>query len=316
MKNILILGGTYFIGKAVVSKFLEKSYTITLLNRGSKKEDLPGVKTLIADRDSQDGMKDALNGKSFDYIVDISGLNKNHTENLLKSIDTTALKQIVFISSSSVYDIENLQAPLKEEYPLSKNIHWGKYGEDKIIAEKAYLDWSKTSAVPVSILRPPYVYGENNYARRESFIFNHIENNRTVIIPDSDNKIQFISANDLAQIVVALIEKDDIKTDVYNVGNKEAISFSDWVKLCAKATGKTVKTVYYPAKGKYQPREYFPFHDYDNVLDVTKINKIHKEESDMLSKLRLCYKWYIENKNAIEFSEQVTKTEDDILSKK
>ncbi len=57
--------------------------------------------------------------------------------------------------------------PFKEDTPLAENKFWGKYGTDKIEAEKALLH-RKPSAY---VLRPPYLYGPMNDLYREAFAF-------------------------------------------------------------------------------------------------------------------------------------------------
>ncbi len=76
--------------------------------------------------------------------------------------------------------------------------------------------FSKTNC-DLIILRPLYVYGEYNYAQRESFIFEHLENNRLIIIPNKGElRLQFIYSTDLANIIVKLL-KVILKKYVYSM---------------------------------------------------------------------------------------------------
>lgn len=105
MKKLLILGGTYFIGRKLVEVVLEHNeYEVYILNRGSRKafED-SRVNYIIADRENPAQMKTALKEYEFDYIIDISCLNKSHADILFDSINKTKLRKAVFLSSSSVY---------------------------------------------------------------------------------------------------------------------------------------------------------------------------------------------------------------------
>ena len=71
--NILILGGTGFIGPFQVRYALERGHTVTLFNRGRTNADLfPEVETLIGDRN---GQLDALRGRSWDVVIDNSRSN-------------------------------------------------------------------------------------------------------------------------------------------------------------------------------------------------------------------------------------------------
>ena len=80
-----------------------------------------------------------------------------------------------------------------------------RYGTDKIAAESALTAFCQKQNIALSILRPPYMYGEYNYVQRESFIFDHLMRNQPILIPAADNRIQFCYTGDLAKIVTTLL---------------------------------------------------------------------------------------------------------------
>ena len=74
---MLILGGTAFLGPAVVRAARAAGYTVTLFNRGRTNPHLfPELEKLRGDRDSGDLA--ALEGRSFDVVVDTSGYVPAH----------------------------------------------------------------------------------------------------------------------------------------------------------------------------------------------------------------------------------------------
>lgn len=314
MKRVLVIGGSYFIGKAITQELQSSGYEVTLLNRGSRM--VAGTKQLSCDRNDPKKMKSALKEKVFDYLVDVSGLNKEQVRILCDALNMQELKSMVFISSSAVYDVEHLKARFREQDRVKKNKFWGRYGTDKIEAERTYCRCMEDNQIPLVILRPPYVYGEENYVQRESFIFEHILQNRPVILPADNKKLQFIYAKDLAVIVRKMLEKESRGSEIYNVGNNEYVTAREWVQLCAQAMGKAVEIVNFDYK-KYgrNVREFFPFHDYDNVLNVDKIQQtdINIEETDMLAGLQNAYQWFLENRLQIPWKEEVKKAETEIL---
>ncbi|NLK96111.1 MAG: NAD-dependent epimerase/dehydratase family protein [Clostridiales bacterium] len=309
MEKVLVLGGSYFIGKKIVEVLLSNKYDVTVLNRGSCL--LDNINQLICNRNNVEEMKSTLLGKEFNYVIDVSGLNKKQSEILCESIDSSKLKKIIFISSSAVYDVDNLSIPYAETDNLRENAYWGEYGTNKIEAENCYLSFSKKKNIDVIILRPPYVYGENNYVQRESFIFDHLLNNKPILIPNTNSKIQFIYAKDLANIIVKIIRDDNLKTEIFNVGNREFVTFEEWIIACSKvASIEPVIIKYDYKKHGYSERDFFPFHDYDNVLDVSKIKKIYPEETDFLLGLKEAYNWYLCEKDNIKFKEEVINNEE------
>lgn len=314
MKRVLVIGGSYFIGKAITKELQGNGYEVTLLNRGSRL--VAGTKQLSCDRNDKKAMKSVLEGKVFDYLVDVSGLNKEQAQILCDTLNMKELKSMVFISSSAVYDVEHLKARFREQDRIKKNKFWGQYGTDKIEAERTYSQRMEERQIPLVILRPPYVYGEENYVQRESFIFEHILQNKPVIVPAANKKLQFIYAKDLAVIVRKMLEKESRGSEIYNVGNNQYVTIKEWVQLCAEAMGKAVEIVNFDYK-KYgrNVREFFPFHDYDNVLNVDKIQQadINIEETDMLAGLQNAYKWFLEQRLEISWKKEVKKAEVEIL---
>src|SRR3954452_24191630 len=97
--QILILGGTQFVGRHTVTAALERGHEITLFNRGRTKPDLfPDLEKLHGDRDGDLG---ALAGRSFDAVVDPSGYVPRVVR---ETLDVLAdVGHYTFVSSISVY---------------------------------------------------------------------------------------------------------------------------------------------------------------------------------------------------------------------
>jgi len=316
-QKVLIMGGSYFIGKRIVEAFLEHDDSVYILNRGSRLPEDERIVQLFSDRNDEGQMKKILTGLSFDVVVDVSGLNQTQAKILCESLDTSSLKKVIFISSSAVYDVENLQAPFTENDPLKENHYWTTYGQDKIEAEQYYINYFfNQHTSELIILRPPYVYGENNYAKRESFIFEHLDHQKPIIIPSSNPKLQFIYTADLAHIVLNLISCDLEKLSIFNVGNQQAVTTREWIDACAKVANQSAHIIEYNyQQDKRSIRDFFPFYDYDNVLDVTKIKQLIPIETDFEAGLKQAYNWYLENKNDIAFKEDVARNEVMILER-
>ena len=315
IKQVLVMGGSYFIGKKIVEVLLDKGYVVYTLNRGSKENNDKRVINLKCDRNDSEQMNTILGKYLFDIVIDVSGLNESQVEVLYNSLNKDKLKKVIFISSSAVYDVENFTIPYSEETPLKENKYWTSYGLNKIEAEELLIEKFKNTQTDLIILRPPYVYGENNYAQRESFIFEHICNNKPVIIPNNGSTyLQFIYTTDLANIVLNLLNTTLDKVSIFNVGNKKAITIKEWIECCADIVGKEVKIIEYDYNNyNRQERDFFPFFNYDNVLDISKINKLYNTETDFKIGLKNSFEWYCNNVDTILLKENVTVNEENIL---
>ena len=69
--NLLILGGTVFLGRHTVEAALARGHEVTLFNRGQHGPELfPDVEKL---RGNRDGDLSALEGRRWDAVIDPSG---------------------------------------------------------------------------------------------------------------------------------------------------------------------------------------------------------------------------------------------------
>ncbi|HZT56228.1 MAG TPA: NAD-dependent epimerase/dehydratase family protein, partial [Burkholderiaceae bacterium] len=99
--KILILGGTSFLGPQFVRAALAKGHTVSLFNRGKTNSKLfPDLEKLVGDRDTGD-LK-ALEGRSFDAVVDTSGYVPAHVAATAK-LFADKCRHYTFISSISVF---------------------------------------------------------------------------------------------------------------------------------------------------------------------------------------------------------------------
>ena len=138
---------------------------------------------------------------------------------------------------------------------------------------------------------------------------------KPVVIPASNPKLQFIYTEDLAAIVDFLLHTDTGQNCVLKVGNKEAVTSREWVEACAKVAGKLpqVMEVDYETLGR-NVRDFYPFFDYDNVLEVSKINEIIKKETAFEEGLKKSFVWFLENRENIMFKENVDKNLYEIIA--
>lgn len=98
--NILILGGTVFLGRHLVETALGSGHRVTLFNRGSRPHLFPQVETLRGDR--LKGDLQSLRGRRWDAVIDTNGyvprIVRASAEALKDAVDC-----YVFVSSISVY---------------------------------------------------------------------------------------------------------------------------------------------------------------------------------------------------------------------
>lgn len=286
--KILIIGGTTFVSKYVAQHFVEKGNDVTVINRGSR-EQVKGVTLIQRDRTQ---LGDSLRGKHFDLILDITAYTKEHVQKLVES--GVLFDDYIFISSSAVYPETNSQ-PFSEEQPCGYNSVWGDYGKNKLEAEQ-YLQENVKNAY---ILRPPYFYGIYENLYREAFVFDCAMLDRPFNIPQNgDMKLQFFNVCDLCRFIETLIEKHP-KNHIFNVGNKDIVTTKEWVQLCYKLVGKDAELI--NVDKSVSQREYFCFHNYEYVLDVSKQDELMPDTISLAQGLKEEFEWYKDNLDSVYY---------------
>ena len=178
VKKVLVTGGTVFVSRYIAEYYVSKGYDVYVLNRNTRKQS-EGVTLIEADRHN---IGEKLRNLCFDIVID-TAYNAKDVELLLDSLGNC--KEYILISSSAVYP-EYAPQPFKETTDVAVNRFWGKYGTDKIEAEKELLQ-RKPDAY---IVRPPYLYGAMNNVYREAFVFDCALADRIFYLPqDGDMKL-------------------------------------------------------------------------------------------------------------------------------
>lgn len=284
--KILVCGGTVFASKYAAKYFRDKGNEVYVLNRNTRAQ-LEGVKLIEGDRHSLDNR---LKEHHFDAVLDVTSYNQYDIECLLGSLGS--FDNYIMVSSSAVYP-ENLKMPFKESDRCGANIYWGDYGTNKIEAEKYLLD-----KVPNAyVIRPPYLYGEMNNLYREAFVFDCAEADGHFYVPgNGEMKLQFFDIEDMCRFMEILLQKQPNQR-VFNVGNSEAVTVSEWVTLCYEVLGK--KPHFKRVDGEIPQRSYFPFYDYEYALDVSAQMSLMPDIKPMEKGLCESYEWYRNNRSAV-----------------
>lgn len=233
--NILILGGTLFLGRALAAAALERGHEVTLFNRGRHApEPFPGVETLIGDRD---GQLDALRGRTWDAVIDTSGyvprLVRASAELLAASVE-----RYVFISSVSVY--ADLSRPVDEGSPTAtmpdeslEEVTGSSYGPLKALSERALEETLPGRAL---IIRPGLIVGPYDPTVRFSYWTARIARGGEVLAPgDPGTPVQLIDVRDLAGWTIRMIEAGGL--GVFNASGSSRLTMGELLETCRSASG-------------------------------------------------------------------------------
>lgn len=238
--NLLILGGTGFLGPHVVEHALGRGHAVTLFNRGRTNPQLfPDVPQLRGDRDPRigDGLR-ALEGTRWDGVIDTSGYVPRIVGASARLL-AEAAGHYVFVSTISVYDgyptagMDESAAIARIEEEASEDVSRF-YGPLKALCERA-----AESAMPgrVSSIRPGLIVGPLDPTDRFTYWPVRIAQGGEVLAPGSpDDPVQYIDARDLAAFIIRAIERRT--TGVFNVtGPVRPTNIAELLYGCKAVTG-------------------------------------------------------------------------------
>ena len=215
--NILIIGGSRFVGPLAVSKLLTKGHNITLFNRGRIKFNYDkNVKFIQGDRKNGFNIKD-----HFDIVIDTCAFVGQHTEKVINELNFDYY--LNFGTAASYKKTENF--PLTENSEIGDWPLWGSYNKGKVECEKIL----EESKIKYATIRPVYILGKNNFVDREHFIYSKIKVHKPLILPGNGQaKVQFVFAQDVANSIVLLAEKKI--QGAFNCCGDEVITLKDLVE--------------------------------------------------------------------------------------
>ncbi len=252
----LVTGARGFIGSFLVEELVNRGMEVRCLLRKKKSGSggwLDDQNIMVYEGDITDCATLADAVKDVDYAFHLAGLTKavnnseferinvNGTMNLLEAIQNInpKLKKVVFVSSLAAAGPAQSKQPLTENdtaRPISN------YGKSKLRAEEAVLNY--TNDIPISIVRPPSVFGPRD---KDMFnIFKFTKHGWRIILSGRSRFASVIYVKDLVRGLILVAEKEHASGELYYLCNNESYSWDSFGGEVAKAMGKHTRTVVIP----------------------------------------------------------------------
>ena len=155
--KLLLIGGTGVLSSAVVNEALTKGIDVTIVNRGKKKNVVPGNVHLIkADYRDRDLIRSKLSGMHFDTVIDFICYNRKQIAYSIDLLHDVA-DQYVFISTTCVYDTR--EPGIKDEESKKILPDWD-YSVNKWDCECFLKEQAEKLGFNYSIVRPCITYDD------------------------------------------------------------------------------------------------------------------------------------------------------------
>jgi nucleoside-diphosphate-sugar epimerase len=256
--RILVLGGTRFLGLALVGELLEAGHSVAVVHRGEHEpEGLAGVEHIHVDRRRLGERRRELAGFKPDAAIDLSAMTADEAGAALDALDPSL--RLVVASSADVYracasifeDRVTDAAPLAEDAPLREGPppdrdtvlsgwDYDPAAYEKLDVERAYLDRGGI------VCRLPVVYGEHDYKRREEFVLCRVRAGRRRIPVGPGGFLWSRGyAPELARGLRLAVEGAD-RGEVFNLAERTCAPIRLWVEQILAAAGHEAELVRVP----------------------------------------------------------------------
>jgi 2'-hydroxyisoflavone reductase len=305
--NVLVIGGTLFIGRALVDELIKSGHDVAVLHRKPKHDFGRRVDNIMADRNDPDAMREALSTRRFEIVFDNvydweRGTTAEQVEGTVRACGDR-LQRYIFLSSVAAYG-DGLNH--KESDPLAPDYHSSAYVCHKATTERRLFRMHAQRGLPVVTIRPPFVYGPGNPFYREQFFWDRLRAGRPIVIPgDGHRLMQFAYVTDVVQTMIRAMEEPRAEGEAFNVGDPKPITQVELVeKLAAVANveaalARVPRDVIQQLGGNAMEEPYYFGEYYDlppiteNIGKVTRLLKVKLTPFEV--GLKETYRWYTRN---------------------
>ena len=287
----LVIGGTRFIGRHLVTELLAHDYDVTIFNRGNHDNpfaDEPSVNHIQGDRKNESALEAAGADVDPDYVFDCVAYQPRDVRAATEIF--ADVEGYVYISSGSSYGADYIpkredETPLCEctpEQALDDSIE--SYGPRKAEGDRAVFAAGADGINAMSV-RPTVVYGPHDYTERLDYWIHRVNEYDQVVVPgDGDLLWHRVYVEDVAAALRIVGESGEPGT-AYNVGDRRLVTHTELIERIADALGTEVEAV--PANereltaGRLECSDFPLYRAHPHVLSTNRLHSLGWESTSL-----------------------------------
>jgi dihydroflavonol-4-reductase len=245
-QKVLVTGANGFVGSHLVEGLLDKGYQVRcLVRKTSNLRWLSGlnVEYVYGDVAEKISLKGAV--KDVDLVYHSAGLTKaktreeyfkanaEGTKNLVEACleENPKLQRLVYISSQAAVGPGDDERPLNETAPCRPVTY---YGESKLEGERIVL--KHADQLPVTIIRPPAVYGPRDTDMLG--FFKVVNKGFRIAFGRGESFVSLVYVKDLVDGIILASENLKAIGQIYFIADDEVYSWTQAFKIIAKVLNK------------------------------------------------------------------------------
>ncbi|MEO0988010.1 MAG: NAD-dependent epimerase/dehydratase family protein [Cyanobacteria bacterium J06639_14] len=265
--NILVIGGTNFIGPYVVHQLAKHGHQVMVFHRGKTQADLPpSVQHIYGDRAQLPDYQDVFYKFAPDVVLDMIAYTETEAQTVVDLFKGHA-RRIVVISSQDVYRAHDIiwkvetdildPTPLSEDSPLrSRRYPYRDRPEvrgdfpadyDKILVEQAY---QNEPQLPATVLRLPMVYGPGDYRHRFQAYLKRMDDCRPAIVLETGManwRGSYGYVENVAAAIALTITDERATGHVYNISEPDSLSEAELITMMGQQVNWQGQVIKVPA---------------------------------------------------------------------
>lgn len=242
--DILVIGGSVFLGRTVVEAALARGHAVTTFNRGRTGTDVPGATTVRGDREDKADLERLASSGRWDAVVDVCGFTPRVVGDAVRALNGRA-ETYAFVSSISAYEDwpakrVDEQSPRFACAPDADEAD-GDYGILKAGCERAVESGFDGR---VLVVQPGLILGPYENVGRLPWWLRRIAAGGRVLAPgDPDRPMQVVDARDLAAFLLDHVEAGTEGRYLAS-GAPANTTMGAWLGDCVAATGSDAELVW------------------------------------------------------------------------
>lgn len=270
----LFIGGTGVISTSISRLLVAQGWDLTLLNRGSRAQDVPGARCLTLDINDEEAVAQAIAGEHYDAVADFIAFVPAQAERDIR-LFAGKTNQFLFISSASAYQKPLSHPVITEATPLS-NPHW-EYSRNKIAIEELLMKAYRETGFPVTIVRPSHTFNWRSIPlaihgdQGPWQVIRRMQEGKRVLMPgDGSSLWAVLHSDDFAPGFVGLMGNPHAIGQAVQITGEELLTWNQIMESVARAFGGEYKPCFVPSSILAKCKSY----DFDGALIGDKSNTV------------------------------------------
>ncbi|WP_130470904.1 NAD-dependent epimerase/dehydratase family protein [Candidatus Magnetaquicoccus inordinatus] len=248
--NILVLGGSGFLSGRFVQHALAAGHQLICVTRGQKPLD-PRISQHISlpREEIPYNLPDTI---AYQVVVDFIGMNPEQLQQTIAL--ARKCQRLIMISSDYAYHPAHRPLFLREEQARFSDLP--DYGGAKRQAEERILHAQNNGMVQAIILRPPHIYGPGSWPGtipkhgRRATLLEEIQSGKPLqLLGGGLGLIQPIHVDDLARIIVALLDNERAYGEDFTACGPDLLSHLDYYRTIAELLEQPLSVTPYCPEG-------------------------------------------------------------------